>query len=70
MTPAERKEILRGELDRARNDVSPLIYTFARFCEQAPPPAAEDLAEAATELYLKIGRVAALANVLAGEAAG
>jgi hypothetical protein len=67
VTPAARRELLSAELDRAREAMTPSLYTFARFCEQDPPPPAASLTEAAEEIRLKVARVALFAELLARE---
>jgi hypothetical protein len=67
VTPAERKELLSAELDRARWELTPTLRTFVKFCEEDPPPDARALKEAADEIYLKVGRVALFAELLTRE---
>lgn len=68
VTAKDRKTMLRRELDRARNGVSPAIYRLARMCERAPAPRPAALAKAANDLYLRVGKVAAFATMLSREA--
>lgn len=65
MTAADRKAMLRRELTK----VSPAIYSFARMCERHPAPDPAAVAKSAHKLYLRVGKVAAIAAMLARESA-
>jgi hypothetical protein len=66
MTTVEHEKMLRAELDRALAETCSVARLFLGFVkEEKPEPA--DLADAADELYLKVGRVAGFARMLARE---
>jgi hypothetical protein len=56
---------LQKDLERATKEAAQCARTFANFvADEKPEPAS--LAEAAKELYEKVGRLAALAGIAAG----
>lgn len=65
MTPTDRIVMARRELAAALEEARPIAKLFVEFTRAAR--SASDVAEAATELHMKAGRVALFATILARE---
>jgi hypothetical protein len=71
MTPAERKTMLRRELDRALDEAAIAAIEFRERSAEVPPAPnrrmLRKIARAASELYLKVGLVSGFAALLERE---